>query len=357
MQGTGSFVVYMAGKAKLFRVQKSTGGRETGILLRRFVVGALLLLFLSSSCNLPGRVTPTSIGTILPQNLPTITPGIETPTASIPITGLDVTLQCQFCVNDEPHAVLILPETADFNVSGPLTRINCITAQVVSDSRVLICRGAQQASFSLNVCIDNSNCTQFPVTLETCPLGQQAVIATPLVTVTQPAPAPVSPTPTSVLILPASPTPTTTPPPAQTVTSQTPAVATTPAPLQPTASSTPGIRLPRTSLRNPDGFMRWYFGEVWRGRDYQDLWDNYLTPSFKTRTGSGSYEDYVAWWSSVERVDINSVEVIQNDGTRAWVRVNVTFTMMDGRVVANQEYDYDLLYDPNQGTWMFDYRT
>jgi hypothetical protein len=49
--------------------------------------------------------------------------------------------------------------------------------------------------------------------------------------------------------------------------------------------------------------------------------------------------------------------VIQNDGTQAWVRVNVTFTMMDGRVVANQEYDYDLLYDASRGTWMFDYRT
>jgi hypothetical protein len=103
--------------------------------------------------------------------------------------------------------------------------------------------------------------------------------------------------------------------------------------------------------------MRWYFGEVWRGRDYQDLWDNYLTSSFKTRTGSGSYEDYITWWSSVERVDVNSVDVIQNDGTQAWVRVNVTFTMMDGRVVANQEYDYDLLYDASRGTWLFDYRT
>lgn len=102
--------------------------------------------------------------------------------------------------------------------------------------------------------------------------------------------------------------------------------------------------------------MYWYFGEVWRDRDYRDLWDNYLTSSFKSRSGSGSFEEYAAWWNSVERVNVNSVEVIQNDGTRAWVRVNVTFFMKDGRVVDNQEYDYDLVYDPGRGTWMFDYR-
>ena len=57
------------------------------------------------------------------------------------------------------------------------------------------------------------------------------------------------------------------------------------------------------------------------------------------------------------RVDIHSVDVVQNDGTHAWVRVNVTFTMQDGRVVANQQYDYDLLFDAARQTWMFDYRT
>ena len=37
----------------------------------------------------------------------------------IPVTGSqEVLLQCQFCVNDEPHAVLILPESAAFLVPG-----------------------------------------------------------------------------------------------------------------------------------------------------------------------------------------------------------------------------------------------
>ena len=105
----------------------------------------------------------------------------------------------------------------------------------------------------------------------------------------------------------------------------------------------------------PEGFLRWYFSAVWNERNYQDLWDNYLTPSFKARPNAGGFEGYVDWWSSVERVDVNSVTVLDNDGSHAWVRVNVTFTMLDGRVISNQEYDYDLLFDPARQTWMFDY--
>ena len=70
--------------------------------------------------------------------------------------------------------------------------------------------------------------------------------------------------------------------------------------------------------------------------------------------GSGLFEDYGVWWDSVARVDVNSVDVLQNNGTNALVRVNVTFHMKDGRVVQNQVYDYNFLYDPSRGTWMFD---
>ena len=70
--------------------------------------------------------------------------------------------------------------------------------------------------------------------------------------------------------------------------------------------------------------------------------------------GSGLFEDYAGWWDSVERLDVNSIDVLQNNGRDAWVRVHLTFHMKDGRVVQNQVYDYDLLNDPGRGTWMFD---
>lgn len=120
--------------------------------------------------------------------------------------------------------------------------------------------------------------------------------------------------------------------------------------VQPSAVQ-PGI------IQDPAEFARWYFARVWNERDYQNLWDNYLTISYKANVGSGLFEDYVWWWNSVGRVDVNSVDVLQNNGTDAWVRVNLTFHMQDGRVIENQVYDYDFLYDPSRQTWMFDSST
>src|SRR5215216_132969 len=186
---------------------------------RRLIIGTLLVILLNSACNLPAQASPPPVGTILPtvSTLPTSTLSNATPTTSIPITGMDnvVTLQCQFCVNNESHAVLILPEAASFLVSEPITGITCLTAQVVNGRRILICRGAQQAAFTLNVCLDSSNCMQLPVTLQPCPLIPQTGNGTP-----QPAPtsAAVRLTPVITIIPSAFPANTSTPRPAQIMT-------------------------------------------------------------------------------------------------------------------------------------------
>jgi hypothetical protein len=352
------------------------------ILSRGLKIGALLLLLFSSACNLPAQ-TPTAVGTILPtQGVTAVSPtaplSTDTPTTLIPITGAeDVLLQCQFCVNDEPHAVLILPESAAFLVSEPVVGVNCITAQVVNDKRILFCRGAQQTVFTINVCFDNGNCLQYPITLATCPLAAQKGNPTPValtpinagitptssatqVVISPPPPATTAAPPTATITAPpavattAPSLPTQTAPPAATATAVPPVVTAT---VHAPQSRVPATHLPRTALNTPEGFLRWYFAAVWTDRNYQDLWDNYLTPSFKARPNAGGLEGYEAWWNSVQQVDVNSVTVLENDGTHAWVRVNVTFHMMDGRVISNQEYDYDLFFDAARQTWMFDYRT
>jgi len=342
------------------------------VLSRGLTICALALVLISSSCNFP-VATPPPVGTVLATiqvtdtTLPTGPASSETPTDLIPVTGgQEVTLQCQFCVNDEPHAVLLLPASASFLVAQPVVGVNCITAQVVNEERILFCRGEQQTTFTLNVCFEGSNCLQYPITLETCPLGAVAQSPTPVVLT----PANTGITPTPTIDTPVS-APTQTVPAPQ-ATPVVPSATATQAQAAPTfappavatntvhapqarGTAMPTTRLPRTELNSPEGFLRWYFGAVWNERNYQDLWDNYLTPGFKARSSGGSYEDYAAWWNQVQRVDVNSVTVLQNDGTHAWVRVNLTFTMMDGRVVSNQEYDYTLFYDAARQTWMFDY--
>jgi hypothetical protein len=111
----------------------------------------------------------------------------------------------------------------------------------------------------------------------------------------------------------------------------------------------------QTGAQDPVEFANWYFARVWNERDYQNLWDNYLTASFKANVGSGLFDDYVWWWNTVERVDVNSVDVLENNDVVASVRVDLTFHMKDGRVIQNQIYTYDLLYDPSRATWMFDF--
>ncbi len=332
---------------------------------RRLLLGALMLFLLTSACNYPNG-TPVPVGTILPATeqvtataeVPTETLSTDTPVGSIPNTGTDfVSLQCQFCVNDEPHALLIMPQAASFLVSEPVTGVNCLTAQVVNGQRIVLCHG-KQTSFTLNVCINGLDCIQLPVALQNCSLIPQTGAGTLQPTFT---PAPVIVNPTSTQIPPTSPTPTTVAPtqvpaqiPTQTIAAPPPAAATVAPHTEPTRASRVPVPQTGNGIQDPAAFVNWYFAAVSQNRNYQDLWNNYLTPTFKTVVSPGGYSEYVTWWDSVQRVDVNSINVIQNDGTHATVRVNVTFNMKDGRVISNQEYDYDLLYDATRQTWMFD---
>ena len=150
--------------------------------------------------------------------------------------------------------------------------------------------------------------------------------------------------------------PSLTPLPTQTAVAQVPVITITVPPGHPNTKSAPLLPPSGTqaTVQDPAGFVRWYFTRVVTERDYQNLWDNYLTASFKTSVGSGLFDDYVWWWNTVQRVDINAIDVLQKDGQDAGVRVNLTFHMKDGRLVENQVYNYDLLYDPSRETWMFD---
>jgi len=106
--------------------------------------------------------------------------GESSATALIPITGEDVvSVECEFCVDTETHAVLTFPDSAYFDVSSDAP-ISCLTADVTSGRRILICHGAQSTTFNLNICSDSSNCLHFPVTLQPCPILQTG--ATPMAT-------------------------------------------------------------------------------------------------------------------------------------------------------------------------------
>lgn len=218
---------------------------------RPILTGAFLVIFLSSACSLQtGASTP--IGTILPENqtqvaLPltqtiSVTATGISITPLIPITGENVvSMQCQFCVQNETHAVLIFPEFAYFDVVST-SPVHCLTADVVNGQRILICRGVQETSFKLNICSDGTNCLQFPIALQPCALLEANTLSltatpsaprfltpvNPINAPTQPARTAVAPptlTPESVTLAPTLPVPT--------------SAVTLPPPLQPTNTAPP----------------------------------------------------------------------------------------------------------------------
>jgi hypothetical protein len=179
--------------------------------------GALTLLFLTACTGTGEQGTPTAAGTTVPgdqtvtpfgvatdttETIPTgTTPGIETPavdltatiptstniggaaatgaaqTPVVPVTGADLTLlECQFCIEGMAHALLVLPDTATFQtaadtatLSTPGPDMGCNTVDTYNGRQVVICRGQQNTSLNLNVCVDGNNCTPLLVELQSCP--------------------------------------------------------------------------------------------------------------------------------------------------------------------------------------------
>jgi hypothetical protein len=157
-------------------------------ILRQLFASVLILIFLSSACRALTGVAPTPKGasptgqTPLPATTATSAGLASVPL--IPITGNNVVfMQCQFCVGDETHAVLIFPESAYFDVDQSFSA-TCLTADVRNGKRIVICRGPQETSFNISICSDPSNCLRFPVALQPCALLQSSITTFPPVILT-----------------------------------------------------------------------------------------------------------------------------------------------------------------------------
>lgn len=144
----------------------------------------LLLLFVAvmlgllSACGTPPTSTPTpvvptdvpadtEVPTMEPMLTETETPVMATatvetatPTATGPAGTVPVQLVCWFCIQQVPHVMVAMPQSATFTVkaSSPVT---CNSVETVGDQQLVLCQGPKQSgsvSFDLNVC-SNGNCS------------------------------------------------------------------------------------------------------------------------------------------------------------------------------------------------------
>jgi len=175
-----------------------------------FLFGILTLVLLTTACGADQGATATLVGTALTSMQETSTPlgvdttmtaetatGSSTETAAIevtatpspaeaatktqaaPGTGLDldiVLVECQFCVDTLAHALMVLPDTATFEVVSAITTstlpTNCSTIEVNNGKQVILCSGPESTNISLNICTNSNNCTNLPVKLLACPITQ-----------------------------------------------------------------------------------------------------------------------------------------------------------------------------------------
>lgn len=220
---------------------------------RLFLFGTLILVLLTAACGAEDGTTPTLVGTVFPGD-ETSTPAVdttgtaetetattaetptgeaETPTLSatedltvtpttegtvsagitqtplVPVTGPQIVLiECQFCVDTMAHALLVLPDTATFEITSPAastttsstsvqaTTPTCNTVEVNNGKQVVLCSGPEMTPLTLNICTDANTCTDFPVDLLACPLTPVAPNQTQV-----PGTGAGSPTPTSGVII------------------------------------------------------------------------------------------------------------------------------------------------------------
>jgi hypothetical protein len=94
------------------------------------------------------------------------------------VTGSEITLvDCQFCIDNLAHALLVLPDVSTFQVISPTpatnttNTISCSTIEVNNGKQVVLCSGPASTPVMLNICT-NGSCTNFPVNLQPCPVTQ-----------------------------------------------------------------------------------------------------------------------------------------------------------------------------------------
>jgi hypothetical protein len=124
----------------------------------------------------------------------------------------------------------------------------------------------------------------------------------------------------------------------------TPAATATPSP----SSSTAIVPDPT----NPAGFLRYYFDLLTEHRNYGDAW-KLLTKRYQRQFYASNFAAYEGYWGTVQRVNLDRVQVTQVSATSVDSQVDMTLIMTNGQeqqLTAN----YRLIYNPNARTWMFD---
>ena len=102
---------------------------------------------------------------------------------------------------------------------------------------------------------------------------------------------------------------------------------------------------------DPEGFLYDYFYDVVNRRNYEYLW-TLSSDRFKQANSDGDYQDFVSFWNTVDNVSVHSLSCTRPSTYKAICDINMTWTIKGNDTVL--AVDYDLFYDSDKSTWIFE---
>jgi hypothetical protein len=122
----------------------------------------------------------------------------------------------------------------------------------------------------------------------------------------------------------------------------------------PTATSIPTETLIPTAADtlSPEEFIRGYFRAISES-NYTQAWDM-LSDHFKNLHNSSGYQPFVDWWSTIDQVEVLSVNVKSQSANSAQLEAELAYYFKNGQVDSYDLMEFDLLYDSSVGSWFID---
>jgi hypothetical protein len=109
---------------------------------------------------------------------------------------------------------------------------------------------------------------------------------------------------------------------------------------------------PQFDPNNPEGFLRWYFHEIWATRNYDFLW-NFLSLDFRQRLDL-DFSTYESIWNAVGSIE-EPIEITYEgkDGISQKYRVQYTTLSLKNGYTDQRRDLYWLYFNASKGHWEF----
>ncbi len=105
------------------------------------------------------------------------------------------------------------------------------------------------------------------------------------------------------------------------------------------------------SLTSPSQAIVNYYQTI-NNRNYVNSWSQ-LSANFKREKSNNNYSEYINWWNTVERVELERVKAVSQTSSTATVEVRIKYYLKSGRVVPNA-HRFQLVWNAIQKKWIFD---